>query len=80
MKTVAFALSLALLAGCATTREPFIVEGTPSAVTVNWANSRTGSSGALEAADAHCQKHGKAAQFAGRVSDFTLAYNCVKPG
>lgn len=69
-----------LLAGCITTapRAPFIVEGTENAVSVNWAHSSRGTTGALEAAEAHCAKHGRHAQFAGKVTDFELAYNCVK--
>lgn len=72
-------LALAL-AGCAANqpRPPFIVEGTESAVSVNWAHSPRGTTGALEAADAHCAKYGKHAQFVGKVTDFENAYNCVK--
>lgn len=71
------ALIAALLAGCAT-HPPFIVEGTEHAVSVNWAHSPRGTTGALEAADAHCAKYGRHAQFTGKVTDFENAYNCVK--
>lgn len=78
-KTALIAVLGVLAAGCATTpRPPFIVEGTETAVSVNWAHSPRGTTGALEAAEAHCAKHGRHAQFAGKVTDFELAYNCVK--
>ena len=79
-KTALIAALAGLVAGCASTgaQPPFIVEGTEHAVSVNWAHSPRGSTGALEAADAHCAKYGKHAQFAGKVTDFDLAYNCVK--
>jgi len=81
MKKTALIAALGVLAaGCATTttRPPFIVEGTETAVSVNWAHSPRGTTGALDAAEAHCAKHGRHAQFAGKVTDFELAYNCVK--
>lgn len=80
MKKTALIAALGVLAaGCATTpRPPFIVEGTETAVSVNWAHSPRGTTGALEAAEAHCAKYGRHAQFAGKVTDFELAYNCVK--
>ena len=79
MKKAALIAALGVLAaGCATTRPPFIVDGTENAVSVNWAHSTRGTTGALEAAEAHCAKYGRHAQFAGKVTDFELAYNCVK--
>lgn len=72
------ALSLALLSGCATTY-PVATDGTDSAVTVNWARSTEGVNGALAAAEAHCSKYGKRAQFVGKITTFQLSYNCVKP-
>lgn len=79
-KAALIAAFAALAAGCATTgaRPPFIIEGTENAVSVNWAHSTRGTTGALEAAEAHCAKYGRHAQFAGKVTDFELAYNCVK--
>ncbi|MDD5176273.1 MAG: hypothetical protein PHQ05_07630 [Sterolibacterium sp.] len=47
-------------------------------MSVNWAHSPRGTTGALQAADAHCAKYSKHAQFAGNVTDFEIAYNCVK--
>ena len=69
-----------LVAGCASTgpQPPFSVEGTESSASVNWAHSMRGTAGALYAADAHCVKYGKHAQFAGKVSEYELSYNCVK--
>ncbi|GAB3190749.1 hypothetical protein [Hydrogenophaga aquatica] len=69
-----------LVAGCAASgpRPPFIVEGTENAVSVNWAHSPRGTTGALEAAEAHCQKYNRHAQFVGKVTDLELAYNCVR--
>ena len=81
MKKAALIAALSeLAAGCATTgaRPPFIIEGTENAVSVNWAHSTRGTTGALEAAEAHCAKYGRHAQFAGKVTDFELAYNCIK--
>lgn len=79
-KTALMAALGLLLAGCATSapRPPFIVEGTENAVTVNWTHSKRGTTGALEAAEAHCAKYGRHAQFAGKVTDLELAYNCVR--
>lgn len=70
-------LAALAVAGCATS-PPLIVEGTAHSVTVNWANNPRGTSGALEAAEAHCAKHGAHAQFAGKPTDFEMAYNCVR--
>ncbi|MBS0323589.1 MAG: hypothetical protein JSR19_07025 [Proteobacteria bacterium] len=79
MKMMTMLLAIAL-AGCVTTgaRGPEVLEGTENSVTVNWANSTQGVSGALTAADQHCAKYGKHAQFAGKLTDFQFAYNCVK--
>lgn len=75
------ALLCILLAGCVSnpSRGPEIVGATDQAVTINWSRSSRGTDGALELADQHCQKHGRRAQFAGKVTDFEIAYNCVKP-
>ena len=60
-KTAFIAVFAALAAGCVTTalRPPFIIEGTENAVSVNWAHSTRGTTGALEAAEAHCAKYGR---------------------
>lgn len=74
MRTIALAL---LLAGCAT-NGPALMSATPHSVTVDLSvSTMQGAAGALEAAEAHCAKHGKHAQFAGKLTDFQLAYNCV---
>lgn len=72
-------LLVVFLAGCATGQKaPFQVTGTEHSVTVNWAQSPSGAAGALGAAEAHCAQYGKHAQFAGKLTDSDLAYNCVK--
>jgi uncharacterized lipoprotein YajG len=78
LKYLASIFSALFLAGCAANQPPFFVEGTDSAVSVNWANSPRGTTGALEAADSHCAKFGKHAQFVGKVTDFEIVYSCVK--
>lgn len=67
-------LAVAVLAGCASA--PPSVVGTEHAVTVNWSGSAQSRS--LAAAEAHCQKYGRYAQFSGKPNAFTDAYNCVK--
>jgi len=66
------------LAACASTepRKRFYVDGTENMVSVNWSNASP--EGALAEADKHCAKHGKHAQFAGNIQDFTMGFNCVK--
>lgn len=66
-----------ILTGCAA-QGPVVMEGTENSVTVNWADSTQGISGALTEADKHCAKYGRHAQYAGKITDFQLAYNCVK--
>lgn len=66
-------LAVMPLAGCAT--EAPRVTGTEHAVAVNWANSDA--SLTLQAAEAHCARYGKHAQFAGKPNAFTDAFNCV---
>lgn len=67
-----------LLAGCASAQGPAVLSGTPHAVTIDIGSSTLGgATGALEAAEAHCQQYGKHAQFAGRLTDLQLAYNCA---
>lgn len=74
------ALLALLLAGCVTTapRGPEITEATENAVTINWSRSNSGATGALGVADAHCAKYGRHAQFAGKPTDFDIAYTCVR--
>lgn len=69
-----------IAAGCVATtpKAEYLVSGTENTVQVNWANAKRGSTGALAAADAHCSKYGRRAQFAGQVTDHDLAYNCIK--
>lgn len=62
-----------LLAGCAASAPR--VTGTDHAVSVNWANASL--SDALPAAEAHCARYGKHAQFVGKMADFESAFNCV---
>lgn len=64
-----------LLAGCAT--QPPRVTGTEHAVAVNWANSEAALT--LPAAEAHCARYGRHAQFSGKPNAFTDAFHCVKP-
>lgn len=67
-----------LLAGCASAQGPAVLSGTPHAVTIDIGSSTLGgATGALEAAEAHCQKHGRHAQFGGKITDLQVAYNCV---
>ena len=74
MRTIALAL---LLAGCAT-QGPAVMSATPHSVTVDLSDSTMkGATGALEAAEAHCQQHGRHAQFAGKINAMQIAYNCV---
>lgn len=68
---------LLVVAGCAT-QGPKVVDGTESAVVVSWYESTQGTKGALSAAEAHCQKYDKHAQYVGKEDDFKIAYNCVK--
>lgn len=70
-KTIA--LAAVLFAGCATTEFNPIEAATEHTVTVNW---NQGMELALSAAEQHCQKYGKHAQFAGK-EDYWLFYNCV---
>lgn len=67
-------LAVTLLTGCATQAPR--VTGTEHAVAVNWAASDSALT--LPAAEAHCAKYGKHAQFAGKPNAFTDAFNCVK--
>lgn len=68
-----------VLVGCAhAPRGTEVVEGNEVSVVVSWWDSNQGRNGALEAADAHCAKFGRKAQFSGNVSDFRIAYNCIK--
>ncbi|MBU1396656.1 MAG: hypothetical protein KKE84_11050 [Gammaproteobacteria bacterium] len=64
-----------LLVGCAA--QPPRVTGTEHAVSVNWANSSLAD--ALPAAEAHCAKYGRHAQFTGKMAAFESAFSCVKP-
>jgi starvation-inducible outer membrane lipoprotein len=72
MRTIIIATLL--LAGCAA--QPPRVTGTEHAVSVNWANASLPD--ALPAAEAHCAKFGRHAQFSGKVAAFEAAFNCVK--
>ena len=74
MKTTAL-LCLLLIAGCAAPQNRYTVNGTEHSVTVNWAGGKA--DGALPEAEKHCAKYGKHAQFAGKVNDFTAAFNCA---
>lgn len=73
-----YAIILLLLTGCAT-RGPEVYEGNAASVVVGWNRSTQGTTGALEAADAHCKKYGKVARYTGKPNDFLLAYDCVQP-
>lgn len=76
MKTIAITLA-ALLAGCAT-QGPAVMSATPHSVTIDIGVSTLGgATGALEAAEAQCQQHGRHAQYAGKINDLQIAYNCV---
>lgn len=74
-----------LLTGCSTAPLDPVATGTEHAVTVSRLNSiDLGNLGRpmtseLDAAQNHCAKYGRVAQFAGKVSDWKNAYNCVKP-
>lgn len=74
--TVKYAILL-LLAGCAVT-PPRVYEGTAYSVSVDRSVATNGNAGGmLGLADAWCQKYGKHAQFAARLTDFQNSYNCV---
>ena len=63
-----------LLSACASTG--LRVTGTEHTVAVNCADAQHYE--VIPAAEAHCAKYGKHAQFAGKSSDLTDAFNCVK--
>lgn len=82
------AASIALglwLQGCSTAPLDPIATGTEHAVTVSRVNSLEVSNmnrpttNPLLAAQKHCAQYGRVAQFAGKVDDWTTAYNCVRP-
>lgn len=69
---------VACLGGCAySAPAPFIVIGNDKAVSINWENSTLGSDGALKAAEKHCARYGRDAEFATQVSRFEVTYHCV---
>lgn len=71
MKSIT-ALSALVLVGCAAPNYDPITDGTPYTVEVSAAvTSKT-----AEAAEAHCQKYGRHAQFAKRW-EMMVYYNCV---
>lgn len=70
---------LLAIAGCAAPRGPEVYEGNSASVIVGWNRSTQGTTGALEAADAHCKKFGKAARYTGKPNAYLLAYDCVQP-
>lgn len=73
------------MTGCSTQPLDPIATGTEHAVTVSRVNSLDLSNmsrpmtSELAAAERHCARHGRVAQFAGKVNDWSNAYNCVKP-
>lgn len=77
-------LPLILLYGCSTQPLDPIATGTEHAVTVSRVNSLDLSNmsrpmtSELAAAERHCARYGRHAQFAGKVNDWSNAYNCVK--
>lgn len=76
MRKILLAIFLAV-AGCMPHPQgPKVVESTPASVTVDWYWSTQGSEGSLQAAEAECQKYGKHARYAGKITDFKLSYNC----
>lgn len=82
MRTALLALAMT---GCSTAPLNPVTTGTEHAVTVNRVNSmelRNMSrpmTSELAAAQSHCARYGRVAQFAGKINDFENAYNCVKP-
>ncbi len=67
----------ALLGGCVAI-PPEVSEGNEASVIVDWTFSTLGTDGALSVADAHCRKYGKHARYNGKLSEFQLAFDCVK--
>ena len=66
-----------LLAGCVSTApRACYVDGTEYTASVNYV--ACGVEKATHDAEAHCAKEGRHAQFAGKINDWTNAYNCVK--
>lgn len=65
------------LSGCASTAaSACYVDGTEYTASVNYVTC--GIEKATHDAEAHCAKKGRHAQFAGKINDWTNAYNCVK--
>ena len=78
-------IAAALMAGCSTAPFDPMTEGTEHAVIVDRINKTELSNlsrpmtSELAAAERHCAKYGRHAQFSGKVTDWKNSYNCVKP-
>lgn len=73
--TIAPLAALLVLGACAS--GPEVAEGNPRSVMVGLDDANE-VKGALKAADQHCARYNRTAQFKGRMTESQLAYDCVE--